>query len=363
MTNPNTYALIMAGGAGTRLWPLSRKSRPKPLLPLIEAERSMFQMSVERLYPLFSPDHIFVVANAELTAELREQAPDVPEENYIIEPAGRNTAPAIGLGAIHIRQRNPNAIMAVLTADHHINDTILFRRTLAAASKAASEDNSIVTLGINPTFPATGFGYIERGLCMKTVDEIDIYDLVRFVEKPNQPDAEAYVKSGHYSWNSGMFIWQVSRVMDEFRQHIPEMYDKLERIAASLGSEQYHSVLADLWQTIPNVSVDYALMEHISENVCVIPVDMGWNDIGNFEALYDILSHEEGSNVAVGPSPLLIDTNGTIIYSKRLVATLGVEDLIIVDTDDVLMIAKRDRAQEIKQLVEHLEESEKHTYL
>jgi mannose-1-phosphate guanylyltransferase len=363
MSNPNTYALIMAGGAGTRLWPLSRKNRPKPLLSLVEAERSMFQMSVERLYPLFSPDHIFVVANAELTAELRQQAPDVPEENYIIEPIGRNTAPAIGLGAIHIRQRDPNAIMVVLTADHHINDTILFRRTMAAASKAAAEDNSIVTLGINPTFPATGFGYIERGLCVKTVDEIDVYDLVRFVEKPSQHDAVQYLNSGHYSWNSGMFIWQVSRVMNEFKQHTPEMYEKLEQIATSLGSDEYKAQLAEIWKTMPKVSVDYALMEHISENVCVVPVDMGWNDIGNFEALYDILSLEEGSNVSVGPSPLLIDTNGTIIYSKRFVATLGVEDLIIVDTDDVLMIAKRDRAQEIRQLVEHLEESEKHTYL
>jgi mannose-1-phosphate guanylyltransferase len=358
-----TYALIMAGGAGTRLWPLSRKNRPKPLLPLLEAERSMFQMSVERLYPLFTPERILVVANAELTAELRQQAPDIPEENYIIEPVGRDTAPAVGLGAIHIRQRDPNAVMAVLTADHHIADTIMFRRVIGAAAKAAGEDGSIVTLGIHPTFPATGFGYIERGECIKGVNGIDIYELKRFVEKPDHATAEKYVQSGSYSWNSGMFIWPVSRVMNEFQTNQPEIYERLEKLATSINTADYSKLLAEIWPQMPKVSVDYALMEHVHETVRVIPVDMGWSDIGNFEALYDILSNEPGSNVAIGPNPLLIETNGTIIYSKRLVATIGVEDLIIVDTDDVLLVSRRDRAQEIKDVVKRLEESEQNDYL
>lgn len=358
----DTYALIMAGGAGTRLWPLSRKNRPKPLLPLVEAERSMFQMSVERLYPLFTPDHIMVVANAELTTYLREQAPDVPEENFIIEPVGRDTAPAVGLGAIHIRRRDPKALMAVLTADHHIADTIMFRRVLAAASQVAAE-GKIVTLGIHPTFPATGFGYIERGQCLETVDGIDVYRLERFVEKPAQEVAEGYVRDHCYSWNSGMFIWPVERVLAEFQQHTPELYEELDRLAASIDTVDYHDLLGQLWPTLPKISVDYALMEHVREGARVIPVDMGWSDIGNFEALYDILSNEKGSNVAVGPHPLLVDTNGTIIYSKRLVTTIGVEDLVIVDTDDVLLISRRDRAQEIKEIVKRLEESEQSRYL
>jgi mannose-1-phosphate guanylyltransferase len=323
----------------------------------------MFQMSVERLYPLFAPERILVVANAELTAELRQQAPDIPEENFIIEPVGRNTAPAVGLGAIHIRERDPNAVMVVLTADHHIADTIMFRRVIGAAAKVANEDDSIVTLGIHATFPATGFGYIERGDCLKSLDGIDIYELKRFVEKPDHTTAEKYIQTGNYSWNSGMFIWPVSRVMLEFRQHSPEIYQRLEQLTASINTAEYPKLIDTIWPQMPKIQVDNALMEHIHENVRVIPVDMGWSDIGNFEALYDILSNEPGSNVAVGPNPLLIETNGTIIYSKRLVATIGVEDLIIVDTDDVLLVSRRDRAQEIKDVVKRLEESEQNDYL
>lgn len=355
------YALIMAGGAGTRLWPLSRKDRPKPLLPLVDVNRSMFQIAVERLYPLFSPDEILVIANEELTQGLREQAPDLPPENYIIEPVGRDTAPAVGLGAVHIRHRDPNAVMAVLTADHYIADVIAFRRVLDAAVQLA-EKGSIVTLGIHPTVPATGFGYIERGQRTATVNGIDAYELKRFAEKPDRAKAEAFLKEGCYSWNSGMFIWPVQRILTEFEKHAPDICSDLENIAATIDTPDYESTLAAVWPEVRRMSIDFAVMEKVRDNAHVIPIEMGWSDIGNFETLYHVLS-ESGENVSIGPDPLLLETHRTLVYSKRLVATIGVEDLIIVDTDDIVLVCRRDQAQDVRQLVELLKESGQEQYL
>lgn len=358
----NAYALIMAGGSGTRLWPLSRQKKPKPVLELVEEQRSMFQIAVERLSPLFPPERILIVANAELTRILSKQAPQIPEENFIIEPVGRDTAPAVGLGAIHVRHRSPNGVMAVLTADHYIADEQTFRRVLDVACQVGAE-GLVTTLGISPHFPSTGFGYIERGELDRKVGDTEVYILKRFTEKPDQPTAEKFLSSGNYSWNSGMFIWSVERVMGEFRQHAPTLYSKLERLAGAIGQPNYDALLAETWPTVEKVSVDYALMEHIKEGVRVIPVEMGWADIGNFGALYDILSGDHDVNVTAGPKPLLVDTKGSLIYSKRLVAAIGLDDLVIVDTDDVLLVCKRERAQEVKQLVQELKESKKNEYL
>lgn len=359
----NAYALIMAGGAGTRLWPLSRAGRPKPLIPLVEQRRSMFQIAVERLHPLFPPQRIFVVASAALTPALRAQAPQIPAENFIVEPQGRDTAPAVGLGAIHIHHRDPQAVMAVLTADHHIADEQAFRRVLGVAC-AVAEEGGIVTLGIRPTFPATGFGYIERGALERTVDGVEVYTLRRFREKPDRATAEAYLASGNYSWNSGMFIWRTERVLEEFRRHTPRLHEALERLAAALGQPDYEDLLAEVWPTLEKKSVDYALMEHIREGVYVIPVEMGWNDIGDFATLYTILAPQEGQNIVHAEvPPVLVDTHRTLIYSQRLVATIGVEDLIIVDTGDALLVCHRSRAQDVKQVVEKLKEEHQDKYL
>jgi mannose-1-phosphate guanylyltransferase len=359
----HTYALIMAGGAGTRLWPYSRRDRPKPVLPLVEAKRSMFQIAVERLYPLLPPERIFVVANGDLTVILREQAPDLPDENFIIEPTGRDTAPAVGLGAIHIRHRDPQAIMAVLTADHHIADGDTFRKVLEVGFKMAAEENQVVTLGITPTFSSTGFGYIERGKLDRSVDGVDVFVLERFTEKPDQETAEKFIKSGNYSWNSGMFIWSVERVMSEFGQHTPDLYADLNALAAVIGQTGYAQTITETWPNIKRISVDYALMENIKEGIRVIPVEMGWVDIGSFASLYNVLSSEQGENVVLGSSPITIDSQGLFVRSKRLVATIGLEDLVIVDTDDVLLICQRDRAQDVKQIVEYLKERKRDDYL
>jgi mannose-1-phosphate guanylyltransferase len=358
----NAYAVIMAGGAGTRLWPLSRQSRPKPLLPLVDESRSVFQISVERLYPLFPPERILIVTGQEIMPSFKSQVPDLPAENFIVEPVGRNTAPAVGLGAIHVRQRDPDAVMAVLTADHYIADVEAFRRVLGAASRVAA-GGEIVTLGITPTFPSTGFGYIEKGPLKETVDGISIYQLRRFVEKPDETTAEKFLASGDYSWNSGMFIWPVRRVMAEFERHAPDLSARLERLAAAIDRPDYSTLLAEIWSGMRSISVDYALMEHIHEQINVIPVEMGWSDIGNFKTLYDILSESSGDHVVSGRDPLVIDSKRLLIFSKRLVAAVGLEDVVIIDTDDVLLVCPRDRAQDVGKLVETLKRNEQHEYL
>ncbi len=353
----------MAGGAGTRLWPLSRESQPKPLIPLVDQSLSMFQVSVERLSPLFPPERILVVANSDLTASLREQAPSLPAENFIIEPEGRDTAPAVGLGAIHIGHRDPQAVMAVLTADHHIKDVGKFHQVLEIASRVAAS-GAIVTLGITPTFPATGFGYIERGRLDRSVDGVEVFALKQFHEKPDQHTAEQYLLSGNFSWNSGMFTWTVQRVMAEFRRHAPDIYSVLARLEATIGRPDYDEVLAQVWPEVRRISVDFALMEHIREDVYVIPVELGWSDIGNFSALYNVLSSGNHENVIhASETPLLLDTTGTLIISKRLVAAIGIENLIIVDTGDSLLVCRRDRAQDVRQIVEQLKREQRNTYL
>ncbi len=358
----NAYVLIMAGGSGTRLWPLSRRDKPKPVLPLVEAGRSMFQIAAGRVEPMFTPERILVVANAELTKILRKQAPQIPAENFVIEPVGRDTAPAVGLGAIHIRQRDPDGVMAVVTADHHIADVETYRKVLNAACQVAAQ-GLVVTLGITPDFPTTGFGYIERGERDQTVNGVDVYVLKRFAEKPDPATAERFVASGKYSWNSGMFIWPVKRVMAEFERHAPDLYAKLTQLAARIGQPGYNDLLAEVWPTVERISVDYALMEHIQEGARVIPAQMGWADIGNFGTLHDILSGGEDENVILGRAPLAIDTKRTFISSERLVAAIGLEDLIIVDTDDALLVCRRDRVQDVKQIVEELKRSQRNEYL
>lgn len=363
MSQSNAYAMIMAGGAGTRLWPLSRLNRPKPLLPLVESERSMFQISVERLDPIFPPERVLVVANPDLCTQLQAQAPEIPAQNFIKEPFGRDTAPAVGLGALHIHHRDPGAVMAVLTADHHIADEARFRQVLSAACDLAAH-GTVVTLGITPDFPSTGFGYIERGAARGAVDGIELYGLSRFIEKPDEARAKDLIADGRYSWNSGMFIWPVQRVLAEFAQHSPVLNAQLEKIGAAIGGQDYQSRLDEIWGQIKPISVDYALMEHLGGDAAVIPVEMGWSDIGNFGTLYDILAGQGQANATVvKQAPLLLDSQRNLIMSERLVATIGVDDLVIVDTGDVLLVCHRERVQDVKKLVEALKSEQRTEYL
>ncbi|HEX3053240.1 MAG TPA: mannose-1-phosphate guanylyltransferase [Aggregatilineaceae bacterium] len=351
------YVLIMAGGGGTRLWPLSRKTRPKQMLPLVE-DRTMFQATVERVVEkLLPPERIFVVTGRDYVDELRQSTPEVPAENFIVEPHGRNSGPAAALGTIHIQHRDPEAIIAVLTADHHIADSDKFRRVLNACGEMAAQ-GYLATLGISPSFPSTGFGYIKRGESLKKIGEFQAYYSAGFTEKPDQKTATEFLMTGLYSWNSGMFVWQAGQVLQEFQRQRPDMYTVIMRIAQAIGRPDYDAELDRLWPELKKLSIDYAVMEG-AENMAVIPVDIGWSDVGSWATLFEVLSGDLNGNVSRGKDQehVKIDTRETLIVSDRMVVTIGIEDIVIVDTADVLLVCHRDRSQDVRQVVAQLTEA------
>jgi len=361
MTTEHYLALIMAGGSGTRLWPLSRQARPKQALRLV-SDRTMFQLAVERLDPLFSVERIFVVTAAEQVKTLSQQMPQLPAGNFIVEPFPRGTASAIGLAALHLRRRDPDATMAVLTADHYIADTEGFRRVLAAAYQIAQQGH-LVTLGIKPTGPSTGFGYIERGDFLGEVNGLAAYRVNAFREKPDAATAEAFVADGLHTWNSGMFIWRVDRILAEMHKQMPRFYEQLTQIDAALGADRESQVLSEVWPTVVPKTIDYGIMEGAG-NVAVVPADIGWSDIGSWATLLEILPGDENGNVVMDADLLSVDTTKTLVYGNhRLVATIGLSDLVVVDTDDALLICPRDRAQDVKKIVDQLRAGGETRYL
>jgi mannose-1-phosphate guanylyltransferase len=345
------YALIMAGGSGTRLWPLSREGRPKQSLHLV-GERSMFQHAIERLAPLFPTQDIWVVTRSEHASLLHAQSPELPANNLILEPQGRGTAPAIGLGAIHLRRADPQAVMVVLTADHYITHPDRFRQVLAAALEAARRGH-LVTLGIKPANPSTGYGYIEQGSSLGEVGGFPVFHVQHFTEKPDRQTAARMVASGIYSWNSGMFIWQVQRILAEFERQMPEFYARLLEVEAAIGTPDYEAVLGRIWPQIPKQTIDYGVMEG-AQDVVVIPADFGWTDIGSWASLVELLPTDAQGNTLVGEH-LSIDTQNTLVFGgERLIATVGVRDLVIVDAGDALLVCHKDHEQRVRELVDLL---------
>ncbi len=354
------YAMIMAGGGGTRLWPHSRIKHPKQFVDII-GQHTLVQKSYERIRPLVPPENIYVVTGKQYVDLIHDQLPDLAPENLITEPEARNTAPAIGLGAAHIQHRDPEGVMIVLTADHLIRKNERFRSAVSAGAKVA-ESGALVTLGIQPNGPATGFGYIEQGDALDAIGEFEVFEVVRFTEKPDLNTAIAFFASERYHWNSGMFIWRVDRIMAEFARQMPDLHNALEAIGAALGTPEAAEVTARVWQSVPRMSIDYGIMEG-AENVAVVPIDIGWSDVGSWAALYDEAARAPGDNVVKSGELLAIDTEGCLVQSDKLVTTVGLRDLVIVDTRDVLMLCPRERTQEVREIVRQLKTQKRSEYL
>ncbi len=345
--------VLMAGGSGTRLWPKSRQGRPKQFLDLL-GERTMLQDTLDRVAPLVSWHDIYIVTGREYAPLLKEQATQVPPQNIIFEPFGRNTAPCIALAAIYLARKGRDEPMAVLPADHYIGKPEEFRKILQVGAKVARR-GSLVTLGIVPTQPETGYGYIRRGSKVDELDGIPVYRVDRFTEKPDLETAREYLAAGGYYWNSGMFLWTPNTILSEIATHMPELYDQIMRVDTVLGTEREWETLKCVWERVQPQSIDYGVMEK-SRNAVVIPADIDWSDVGDWAALATILPADEMANV-VHSGHIGIDTRNSLIYaSGRLIATIGVENMIVVDAGDAVLICPKNRAQQVKDIVEKLRE-------
>ena len=356
-----THAVILAGGRGTRFWPRSRTRTPKQLLNIVGQE-TMLEQTTVRLRPLIPPACIWTVTNAEQTAGVKKQMPAAARKRVLTEPVGRNTAAAIALAALHVRHAaKGDALMAVLPADHFIAQPDKYRKIVSAALDLAREPGRMIVLGIPPTRPDTGFGYVERFGDALGPSGFPAFAVRRFTEKPAFDLAKQYVASGNFQWNAGMFFWRVSTFLENLKCFLPKTYEALESLAESVGKKTYERRLRAIYPKLENISVDYAILENAtrqegSPRVFVIPADVGWSDIGSWAAVYELLAKQSGDNVLAGQG-LALDATGNFLYSPtKFVAAIGIRDLIVVETPDALLIVPRERAQEVAKIVKSLEE-------
>lgn len=369
------HAVILAGGRGTRFWPRSRVRTPKQLLNIV-GERTMLQQTVARIAPVFPTTHVWTVTNQEQLRMVRRQLPAAWRGRVLAEPVGRNTAAAIGLAAIHIRhvvtQGGKNgandALMAVLPADHYIKKERRYQTIVRAALEVAERPGHLVVLGIPPTRPETGFGYIERAAKSADIPGAPVWAVRRFAEKPELSRALQYVKSERFYWNAGMFFWRVSTLLECLSRFLPETYRTLMRIAEAIGTSRYERQLRLGYQQLQSISIDYAILEPATRttsatSVYVLPAEVGWSDIGSWAAVYEMLAKRSDQNVSAG-NFLTIDAKGNYFWSpKKLIAAIGVRDLVVVDTGDALLICPRDRAQDVGKIVKMLEEERRNDLL
>jgi mannose-1-phosphate guanylyltransferase len=359
----HTYAVIMAGGGGTRLWPVSRKKHPKHIMPLL-GKRTLFQGALDRLEGFIPAERILVVTTEDQVQELMRQAPNLAAKNFLIEPQPRGTASVVGLAATILKKRDPEAVMLVLTSDHYIRNHDLFHLVMRVAVQVARK-NYLVTLGITPTFPATGYGYIYRDAALPEVFDYPVYRVLQFTEKPDEAKARSMLASGDYSWNSGMFIWRADRILDEFSRQMPALMAALERIGAAWDTRKQASVLHAVWPALKSETIDYGIMEH-ALNVAVLPAGgLEWSDVGSWDSLFGVLLPDEHGNVVVNSQEMLLDTSDTLVYSteKKLIVTIGLENVIVVDSKDALLVCRRDQAQQVRQVIDNLKKSKQEEYL
>ncbi len=343
------YAVILAGGAGTRFWPLSRLEDPKQFLKFI-GSKSLFQQTIDRIKPLVPPKNIFIVTGSTYRGIVRQQIADykIPDANILCEPSGKNTAPAVAWAASKIHARNPSAVMTVLPSDHLILNARKFQHILKQALELAGQKH-LVTVGIKPTRPETGYGYLKIAKVKSVPLRVE-----QFVEKPSLKKAQKFLSSGSYLWNAGIFVWEVSVVMEKIEQFLPEIYNGLKGAKAN--------TFESVWRKLPSISIDYGILEKADNIVTVPAADMGWSDVGSWEALYQVSKKDKQRNVIQG-DVINIDGEGNfILSSKRLVATIGLKDLIVIDTPDALLVCRKDLSQRVKEIVGILQNNKRSEY-
>jgi mannose-1-phosphate guanylyltransferase len=358
------YAVIMAGGGGTRLWPVSRRDRPKQLLPLLGAQ-TLLQGTASRLSGLFPAGRILVVTVEAQATEIQRQLPEIPTENYVIEPTPRGTASVVGLAATVLMKRDPDAVMAVLPSDHFIRNRDLFHYVLRESFEVARM-RYLVTLGIAPLSPSTAYGYIEQGTRLEENLKYPVYHVRRFTEKPDEKTAQGFLGSGEHSWNSGMFIWRADVILEEIRRQMPELSSVLQRIESAWGTKQQRPVLQAAWPGLKNETIDYGVMERAKQVVVLPAGGLGWSDVGSWEMLFDVLLQDAQGNVGMVAQHLAVETHNTLVYgsqSERLIVTIGMDDTVIVDAGDVLLVCKADQAQKVREVVEQLKTRKLERYL
>ena len=356
--NERFFAVILAGGKGERFWPLSTSRRPKQLLALF-GEKTLLAQAVERLEGLIPPERTLVITSEFLVAATRAAAPALPAENVIGEPVGRDTAAAVALAAALVGARRPDGVFCILTADQLMEDLPLFRLTLEESLALAAREDVLITIGIRPAEPSTSFGYIHAGPVLSTSRGIVFHEALRFVEKPDLETARGYVADGHYCWNAGMFIWSVPTVTEALRAHCPHLFALIERLRPVAGTPQLAAALAREYPGLPKISIDYALMEK-AKRIVMARGTFPWDDVGSWPAVAAHLPADAAGNTVVGEAEL-IDSAGNVIYSQgRLTAVIGVKDLVIVQAEGVTLVCPRDRAQDVKKMVERVKAAGRH---
>lgn len=360
------YVVILAGGGGTRLWPKSRKKTPKHLLNLY-GNRTMVQQAFDRILPLIPKERIYLITLETYVKDIKEQLPELLDENIIAEPQGKNTALAMGLAAAVIRKRNPKAVLINLAADQLVQDDNLFRKTILGSLNVASEADLLVSIGIKPTFPHTGFGYINTGENLEeySTDDLFVFKCKGFKEKPDLATAQAFISSGEYLWNANLYCWSVEAIDKAFAIHAPVLHNLIEEVFGVLGTEKEKDMIRVIYEKAENIQIDVAVSEK-AKNLVVVPGDFGWNDVGDWKVIYDTKPKDENGNVIVDEDHHLININSEdclVEGSGKLIALIGLKDVVVIDTKDALLICSKDKTQDVKKVVEKLKEENLEEYL
>lgn len=352
-------ALIMAGGRGERFWPKSRKGMPKQFLSLTDDGKTMIQLTVERIKLMVDIEDIYISTNRDYKSLVIEQLPEIPEENILCEPVGRNTAPCIGLGAVHVLRKYEDAVMIVLPSDHLIKYNKMFLNTLADASAMAEKGENLITIGITPDYPEVGYGYIKFN---PDVSDGHAYAVDRFVEKPSLEVAKEYLETEEYLWNSGMFVWKASTILENIRMLLPDMYQGLMKIKEAFGTPEEEEILEREFNAFASESIDYGIMER-AKNIYIVPGTFGWDDVGSWLAVGRIRKSNENGNVVNGNIITIKSKNNIIQGDKKLIATVGIENIIVVDTEDATLICDKNSVADIKKVLENLKICNRDEYI